>query len=152
SLLDIYPVGEDLARDHKKFGGVFVRVWAFGEPPTATFGVFLGAERAEQAEPRRGVELARARFGRPLLDFEQAEGFAHHTWTSGHFPWATKSSRAVARQLEQFVTFREEIVPTGQKEIASVEARIRKAVGFLDTYLDLLKPIRAFGKDVIEQY
>src|SRR5271157_4727552 len=126
SFIDIYPVGADLAKDHKKFGGIFVRVWVFGAPPSVTSGIFLGAERAEQSEPRRGVAVARKRLGQTLASFENLEGFYHHTWSTGNFPWATKSSRAVARQLESFVSFREDNAVQGQE--AAIESKIGKVV------------------------
>ena len=46
AYVDIFPTGADLAKDHKKFGGIFVRIWLFGEPAMFTSGLFLGAERA----------------------------------------------------------------------------------------------------------
>lgn len=150
SFVDIYPVGPDLAKDHKKFGGIFVRVWVYGDPATVTSGIFLGAERAEQSEPRRGVAATRRRLGQALVDFEKLEGFTYHTWSSGNFPWTTKSSRAVARQLEQFASFREDGPISGQ-ETAIVE-KVGKAVRFLDANLHLLKPITEFGREIIQEY
>ena len=150
SFIDIYPVGPDLAKDHKKFGGIFVRVWVFGYPPTVTYGIFLGAERAEQSEPRRGVDLTRRRLGQALVDFEKSEGFLYHTWSTGHFPWATKSSRAVARQLELFVSLRQDAA-TKENE-AAIEAKIGRSVRFLDANLHLLKPIEEFGSAIIHEY
>jgi hypothetical protein len=151
AYLDIFPTGPDLAKDHKKFGGIFVRVWVFGEPRVVTSGFFLGAERAEQSEPRRGVAFTRGRLGKALADFERMEGFGYHTWSSGNFQWATKSSRAVARQLEQFLSFREDASITGQ-EAAIIVEKIGKAVRFLDTNLHLLKPITEFGRTIIQEY
>jgi hypothetical protein len=150
AYIDIYPVGSDFANDHKKFGGIYVRIWLFGNPPSITSGIFLGAERAEQSEPRRGVSLTRRLLGQRLVDFEHAEGFSYHTWTSANFPWATKSSRAVARQLEQFISFRQDAADVAQK--STIEEKVRKAVTFLDRSLHLLKPISEFGKDIIQEY
>jgi hypothetical protein len=150
SFIDIFPVGPDLAKDHKKFGGIFVRVWVFGDPPTVTAGIFLGAERAEQSEPRRGVAITRRRLGKALDDFERSEEFQYHTWSSGNFPWATKSSRAVARQLEQFISFREDAPVRGQE--AAITDKVGKAILFLDRHLSLLKPITDFGRSIIQAY
>jgi len=150
AYVDIFPTGADLAKDHKKFGGIFVRVWLFGEPATLTSGIFLGAERAEQSEPRRGVALTRRRLGHGLEAFELAEGFSYHTWSSGHFPWTTKSSRAVARQLEQFISFRQDAANVAQE--AAIESHVGKALIFLDQNLHLLKPIPDFGKGIIQEY
>ena len=150
AYVDIFPTGADLAKDHKKFGGIFVRVWLFGEPATLTSGIFLGAERAEQSEPRRGVALTRRRLGHGLEAFESAEGFSYHTWSSGHFPWTTKSSRAVARQLEQFISFRQDAANVAQE--AAIESHVGKALIFLDQNLHLLKPIPDFGKGIIQEY
>ena len=111
SLIDFFPNGNDLAIDHKKFGGIFVRVWVFGEPQSVVSGLFLGAERAEQSEPRRGVAYVRNRLRTALQTFEFDNGLSYHTWSSGNFPWTTKSSRAVARQLEQYISFREDPPP-----------------------------------------
>lgn len=150
AYVDIFPAGAELAKDHKKFGGIFVRVWMFGEPAMFTSGLFLGAERAEQSEPRRGVNFTRRRLGQGLVAFETAEGFSYHTWSSGHFSWTTKSSRAVARQLEQFISFRQDAAdPTQEMEI---EQRVGKALVFLDQNLRLLKPISDFGKEIIQEY
>ncbi len=148
--VDIFPTGADLAKDHKKFGGIFVRVWLFGEPAIFTSGIFLGAERAEQSEPRRGVAFTRRRFGHGLEAFETAEGFSYHTWSSGHFSWTTKSSRAVARQLEQFISFRQDAANAAQE--AAIESQVGKAILFLDQNLHLLKPIPDFGKGIIQEY
>jgi hypothetical protein len=150
AYVDIFPSGADLAKDHKKFGGIFVRVWLFGEPAMFTSGIFLGAERAEQSEPRRGVAFTRRRLGHGLEALEAAEGFSYHTWSSGHFPWTTKSSRAVARQLEQFVSFRQDAANTAQE--TGIEAHIGKALLFLDQNLHLIKPIADFGKGIIQEY
>jgi MoxR-like ATPase len=150
AYVDIFPTGADLAKDHKKFGGIFVRVWLFGEPAMFTSGIFLGAERAEQSEPRRGVAFTRRHLGHDLEAFEAAEGFSYHTWSSGNFPWATKSSRAVARQLEQFVSFRRDAANASQE--VAIESHVGKALIFLDQILHLLKPIREFGKGIIQEY
>jgi hypothetical protein len=150
AYVDIFPAGADLAKDHKKFGGIFVRVWLFGQPAMFTSGIFLGAERAEQSEPRRGVGFTRRRLGHGLEVFETAEGFSYHTWSSGHFPWATKSSRAVARQLEQFISFRQDAANTAQE--VAIESHVGKAIIFLDQNLQLLKPIPEFGKGIIQEY
>ncbi len=150
AYVDIFPTGADLAKDHKKFGGIFVRVWLFGEPASFTSGIFLGAERAEQSEPRRGVALTRRRLGQGLNAFELSEGFMYHTWSSNHFPWTTKSSRAVARQLEQFISFRQDAADAAQEAV--IESYVRKAILFLDQNLHLLKPIPEFGKVIIQEY
>lgn len=150
AYVDIFPTGADLAKDHKKFGGIFVRVWLFGEPAMFTSGIFLGAERAEQSEPRRGVAFTRSRLGHGLEAFETAEGFSYHTWSSGNFPWTTKSSRAVARQLEQFISFRQDAANAAQE--AAIESQVGKAILFLDQNLHLLKPIPDFGKGIIQEY
>ena len=150
AYVDIFPTGADLAKDHKKFGGIFVRVWLFGEPAIFTSGIFLGAERAEQSEPRRGVAFTRRRLGHGLEAFETAEGFSYHTWSSGHFTWTTKSSRAVARQLEQFISFRQDAANAAQE--AAIESHVGKALIFLDQNLHLLKPIPDFGKGIIQEY
>jgi hypothetical protein len=150
AYVDIFPTGADLAKDHKKFGGIFIRVWLFGEPAMFTSGIFIGAERAEQSEPRRGVAFTRRRLGNGLEAFEAAEGFAYHTWSSGHFPWTTKSSRAVARQLEQFVSFRQDAANAAQE--AAIESQVGKALVFLDKNLHLIKPIPDFGKGIIQEY
>lgn len=150
AYIDIFPTGADLARDHKKFGGIFVRVWLFGDPAMFTSGIFLGAERAEQSEPRRGVAFTRQRLGHGLDDFETAENFSYHTWSSGNFPWTTKSSRAVARQLEQFISFRQDSANAANEE--AIESHIGRALIFLDENLRLLKPISEFGKGVIQEY
>ena len=150
AFIDFFPTGNDLATDHKKFGGIFVRVWVFGEPKMAASGLFLGAERAEQSEPRRGVAFVRKSLGSALTQFESKEDFIYHTWSSGNFPWTTKSSRAVARQLEQFISFREESLdPT---LFATIEARVAAAIQFLDSHLSVLKPIRDFGQAIIREY
>jgi len=150
AYVDIFPTGADLAKDRKKFGGIFVRVWLFGEPAMFTSGIFLGAERAEQSEPRRGVNFTRRCFGHGLDTFENAEGYSYHTWSSGNFPWTTKSSRAVARQLEQFISFRQDAANAAQE--AAIEAHVGEALIFLDQNLHLLKPISDFGKGIIQEY
>ncbi len=150
AYVDIFPTGAGLVKDHKKFGGIFVRVWLFGEPAMFTSGLFLGAERAEQSEPRRGVSFTRSRLGRKLEAFEAAEGFSYHTWSSGNFPWTTKSSRAVARQLEQFISFRQDSANAAQE--VAIESHIGKAIIFLDQNLQLLKPIADFGRGIIQEY
>ena len=150
AFLDIYPSGDDLARDHKKFGGVFVRLWIMGDPRRLVIGLFLGAERAEQSEPRRGVAYTRRRLGRDLFAFERDFGFGYHQWTSQYFPWVKNSSRAPARQLEQFITFREEPLATDTE--ADLVSMAAAAVIFLDRALQRLKPIRAFGQAVINEY
>jgi hypothetical protein len=150
AYVDIFPTGADLAKDHKKFGGIFVRIWLFGEPAMFTSGLFLGAERAEQREPRRGVAFTRRRLGDGLATFETAEGFSYHTWSSSHFQWATKSSRALARQLEQFISFRQDAANSEQE--AAIELYVGKALIFLDQNLHRLKPIPEFGKGIIQEY
>lgn len=150
AYVDIFPTGPEVATDHKKFGGIFVRVWMFGQPATFTYGIFLGAERAEQREPRRGAALTRRRLGVGLTAFEAAEGFSYHTWSTANFPWTAGSSRAPARQSEQFVSFRQDAADPAQE--TTIELRIGKAVVYLDQNFELLKPIREFGKAIIEEY
>lgn len=150
AFLDLYPQGADFAKDHKKFGGIFVRVWVFGEPQMVTYGIFLGAERAEQSEPRRGVAVTRRLLGQKLVDFENSCGFSYHTWSSGHFTWTTKSSRAVARQLEQFVSFRQDSLEGSQP--STIEDKVGQIVHFLDQNVCSLKPIKEFGKSIIHEY
>jgi 5-methylcytosine-specific restriction protein B len=96
------------------------------------------------------VALTRRRLGHGLEAFESAEGFSYHTWSSGHFPWTTKSSRAVARQLEQFISFRQDAANVAQE--AAIESHVGKALIFLDQNLHLLKPIPDFGKGIIQEY
>lgn len=148
--IDFFPEGEDLAQDHKKFGGLFIRVWTFGEPATVTYGLFLGAERAEQSEPRRGVAITREKLGRELENFEATHGFSYQTWRTRDFPWTTKSSRAVARQLEQFISFRQD--PFQRKDIPEIEKHIGTAIHFLQVAIEKLRPIRRFGREIIEAY
>lgn len=150
TFIDFFPDGEDLATDHKKFGGIFVRIWLFGEPKTVISGLFLGAERAEQSEPRRGVAYVRKRLNTSLQTFETGNGFGYHTWSSGNFPWTTKSSRAVARQLEQYISLREDSATP--ENYADIEAHVATSIRFLDAQLMHLKPIREFGQDIIREY
>ena len=148
--VDIFPVAESLATDHKKFGGIFLRCWTFGNPERLTYGLFMGAERAEQSEPRRGVSYLRRRLTRHLSAFEETHNFGYHTWTSTNFPWTTKSSRAVARQLEQFISFREDILDEGN--FSSIDERILSCLLLLDAAVSTLLPIEQTGKDIIELY
>lgn len=150
TFVDFFPDGDDLATDHKKFGGIFVRVWLFGEPKKVTTGLFFGAERAEQSEPRRGVAYVRKRLSASLPAFETDNGFGYHTWSSGNFPWSTKSSRAVARQLEQYISLRE--YTATPENFSEIEAHVTAAIHFLDAQLMHLKPIREFGQDIIREY
>lgn len=150
SFIDFYPKGDDLAIDHKKFGGIFVRIWVFGEPKSVVSGLFLGAERAEQSEPRRGVAYVRKRLQTALQTFEASNGLGYHTWSSGNFPWTVKSSRAVARQLEQYISLRED--PAAPENEGNIEARMAALIRFLDAQLSHLKPIREFGQDIIREY
>lgn len=147
--LDFYPLGDDFAPDHKKFGGIFVRVWAFGRPKVVVTGIFMGAERAEQSEPRRGVNFLRELFGSTLSQFEEACGFEYHIWGSSNFEWTKKSSRALARQLEQFVSFREDHLEDNPEII---QKSVTEALKFLDKNLSALVPVNPWAKEIISLY
>lgn len=147
--LDFYPVGNDFAPDHKKFGGIFVRVWAFGNPMQVVTGIFMGAERAEQSEPRRGVNFLRGLLEPKLSRFEENCGFEYHIWGSSNFEWTKKSSRALARQLEQFVSFREDRLDENPEII---QKSVSEALKFLDANLSSLVPVDTWAKEVISLY
>lgn len=150
AIVDIYPTGDDFAIDHKKFGGIFIRIWLYGNPLLITYGLFLGAERAEQSEPRRGVSFTRRKLGEELLNFEATEEFKYQNWSTSNFLWSTKSSRALARQLEQFISFRQ--IHVNNADEIELEASISKVVHFLDENLKNIKPIKGFGKAIINEY
>ena len=147
--IDFFPVGRHFAADHKKFGGIFVRAWVFGNPKLVVTGIFMGAERAEQSEPRRGVSFIRNLLEPDLTAFEDHFGFNYHVWGTPNFEWAKKSSRALARQLEQFASFREDIL---ENDPSAVEISLSAALNFLDGKLNTLIPVERWANEIISLY
>lgn len=149
-FVDIYPVG--LVKKHDSFGGFFVRVWAVGNPIRLIYGLFLGAERAQQAEPRRAAQFIRKKLHSVIDPLERASGFSYRTWGDADIEWtpAGQSARAVTRQLEQFVSFKR--ASGDQGLVAAIEGDLREAILTLDQAVALLQPIRDFGMDVLELY
>lgn len=149
-FVDIYPAS--LVKKHDSFGGLFVRVWAVGNPIRLIYGLFLGAERAQQAEPRRAAQFIRKKLHSVIDPLERASGFSYRTWGDADIEWTPpgQSARAVTRQLEQFVSFKR--APGDQELVAAIEGDLREAIVTLDKAVELLQPIRDFGMDVLELY
>lgn len=149
-FVDIYPA--NLVKKHESFGGLFVRVWAVGNPIRLIYGFFLGAERAQQAEPRRAAQFIRNKLHSVIDPLERTSGFNYRTWGDSDIEWAPpgQSARAVTRQLEQFVSFKR--APGDEGLVAAIEGDLREAIVALDNAVDLLQPIRDFGMDILELY
>jgi hypothetical protein len=149
-FVDIYP--SDYAPKHESFGGLYVRVWRVGAPASLIYGMFLGAERAQQSEPRRAAKFIRDRIQTVLDPLERNSGFQYRHWADADIDWAGSASgsvRAVSRQMEQFVTYKraDASVPS-----ATVEADILELIRAVDDALPLLGTPRRFGMAVIELY
>ena len=114
------------------------------------YGPFLGADRAEQSEPRRGVAYTRKRLAKRLGNFEGVHGFGYRVWSNSDFPWATRSPRGLTRQTELFISFREDPFATIGDDLLG--EKMEAAVRLLDESIDDLKPIRQYGQAIISEY
>ncbi len=154
-FLDIYPQG--IVQKHESFGIVFVRLWLVGVNPTRLMiGIFLGAERAQQSEPRRAADYVRNRLEALLDPLERGRGFTYQTWGDADIWWADRapgSVRAVSRQFEQFITFMiTDPDPQNAANIAAIEADIGELIRIVDASITELQPIREFGKNILLLY
>lgn len=150
-FLDIYPAG--IVDKYDSFGLIYVRLWLVGNNPQRILcGIFLGATRAEQAEPRRAANYVRDRIANLLDPLERERGFQYKTWGDADIWWreGSMSVRAVSRQLEQFMTYRA-VEPT-PGNVDRIEEDVAQLVLTVDAAIDELDPIREFGKDILLLY
>lgn len=151
-FLDIYP--EDVVQKHESFGIVFVRLWIVGvADPRLMIGIFLGAERAQQSEPRRAAAYVRGRLEDLINPLERERGFKYQTWGDADIWWAAEaegSVRAVTRQFEQYITFRK--ANPKPSNIDKIEDDIGELIKTVDKAIDELEPIREFGKNILLLY
>lgn len=151
-FLDIYPDG--IVQKHESFGIVFVRLWIVGAvDPRLMIGIFLGAERAQQSEPRRAAAFVRNRLEDLLDPLERERGFKYQTWGDADIWWANEaegSVRAVTRQFEQYITFRK--ANPKPSNIDKIEEDIGELIKTVDKAIDELEPIREFGKNILLLY
>jgi hypothetical protein len=149
-FVDIYPSG--LVPRYYSFGGLYVRVWAVGSPVRLIYGLFLGAERAQQAEPRRAAQYIRNKLHSVIDPLERGSGFSYRTWGDADIEWTPQgqSPRAVTRQLEQFISFKREAGDPAL--VAGIEDDLRAAILALDRAIDLIQPVRDFGMAILELY
>lgn len=151
-FLDIYP--KDVVQKHESFGIVFVRLWIVGvADPRLMIGIFLGAERAQQSEPRRAAAYVRDRLEDLIDPLERERGFKYQTWGDADIWWADEaegSVRAVTRQFEQYITFRK--ANPKPANIDKIEEDIGELIKTVDKAIDELEPIREFGKNILLLY
>ncbi len=150
-FLDIYPAG--IVNRHDSFGLIYVRLWLVGNNPQRMLsGIFLGAARAEQAEPRRAVNYVRNRIANLLDPLERERGFQYRTWGDADIWWREEgmSVRAVSRQLEQFITYRA-VEPT-PANVDHIEKDVAQLIHTVDAAINELSPIREFGKNILLLY
>lgn len=150
-FLDIYPEG--VVEKYDSFGIVYVRLWLVGRnPQRLLIGIFLGAARAEQAEPRRAAGYVRHELENLIDPLERERGFQYKTWGDADIWWREDgmSVRAVTRQFEQFMTYRA-TEPDGEN-IDRIEEEIGDLVKAVDAAIDQLDPIREFGKNILLLY
>ncbi|MFY7835799.1 MAG: AAA family ATPase [Novosphingobium sp.] len=150
-FLDIYPEG--VVEKYDSFGIVYVRLWLVGrDPQRLLIGIFLGAARAEQAEPRRAATYVRHELENLIDPLERERGFQYKTWGDADIWWRDEgvSVRAVTRQFEQFMTYRATEPDDGN--IDSIAEDIGELVKAVDVAIDQLEPIREFGKNILLLY
>ncbi len=150
-FLDIYP--DRMVDKYDSFGIVYVRLWLVGQNPTKLLmGIFLGAARAEQAEPRRAATYVRNELENLLDPLERERGFQYKTWADADIWWREQgmSVRAVTRQFEQFMTYKAVTPNEGNHD--SIESDIGRLIVTVDRAMDELEPIREFGKNILLLY
>lgn len=150
-FLDIYPEG--IVDKYDSFGIVYVRLWLVGQNPTRLLmGIFLGAARAEQAEPRRAATFVRHELEDLLDPLEREHGFQYKTWADADIWWREEgmSVRAVTRQFEQFMTYK--AVTPNEGNFDRTEADVGRLIATVDQAMDELEPIREFGKSILLLY
>lgn len=150
-FLDIYPAG--IVDKYDSFGLIYVRLWLVGSKPQKIIsGIFLGAARAEQAEPRRAAAYLRSRLNDIFDPLERERGFQYKNWGDADIWWREEgmSVRAVSRQLEQFMTYRA-AEPTDEN-IQRITDDVAILVRAIDSAIEQLEPIREFGKDILLLY
>lgn len=151
-FLDLYPEG--IVQKHDSFGIVYVRLWLVGLNPTRLMiGIFLGAERAQQSEPRRAADYIRNRLETLIDPLERERGFDYQIWGNPDIWWAEDapgSVRAVTRQLEQYITFK--VTDPNDSNLDAIEDDIGELVKAVDAAIDELQPIREFGKNILLLY
>lgn len=150
-FLDIYPSG--IVDKYDSFGIVYVRLWLVGQDPTKLLmGIFLGAARAEQAEPRRAATFVRHQLENLLDALERERGFQYKTWSDADIWWQKDgmSVRAVTRQFEQFMTYKAVTPDVGNFE--NIEVDVGRLIATVDQAMEELEPIREFGKNILLLY
>ncbi|MQB35423.1 AAA family ATPase [Agrobacterium tumefaciens] len=150
-FLDIYPAG--IVDKYDTFGLIYVRLWLVGVNPTKLLsGIFLGAARAEQAEPRRAAAYVRDRLADLFDPLERQRGFQYKTWGDADIWWRQggMSVRAVTRQFEQYLTYKATEVSLGT--VSRIEEDVAELVKTVDRAITQLQPIREFGKDILLLY
>lgn len=150
-FLDIYPDG--IVDKYDTFGLVYVRLWLVGRNPTKLLsGIFLGAARAEQAEPRRAASYVRDRLADLLDPLERQYGFQYKTWGDADIWWRENamSVRAVTRQFEQYMTYK--ATEISAENVNRIEEEVAELVLTVDRSVTELEPIRDFGKDILLLY
>lgn len=150
-FLDIYPAG--IVDKYDSFGLIYVRLWLVGSNPQKIIsGIFLGATRAEQAEPRRAAAYLRNRIADLFDPLERERGFQYKHWGDADIWWREEgmSVRAVSRQLEQFMTYRA-TEPTDDN-LDRIKDDVAHLVRTVDAAMMELEPIRDFGKDILLLY
>ena len=149
-FLDIYA--DSVVVKYSSFGSIYVRLWIVGQSPTKLlYGIFLGAERAEQAEPRRAAVYLRERLHPRFDAIERTLNFKYKTWGDADIWWAEgKSVRAVTRQFEQFMTYKS--VAQASIDSALLERDVAALVKLVDGGLSDLEPIREFGIQTLLLY
>ena len=150
-FLDIYPEG--VVEKYDSFGIVYVRLWLVGrDPQRLLIGIFLGAARAEQAEPRRAAGFVRHELEDLIDPLERERGFQYKTWGDADIWWREEgmSVRAVTRQFEQFMTYR--ATQPDDNNLGRIEEDIGHLVQTVDAAIGKLDPIREFGKNILLLY
>lgn len=150
-FLDIYPEG--VVEKYDTFGIVYVRLWLVGrDPQRLLIGIFLGAARAEQAEPRRAAGYVRHELEALIDPLERERGFQYKTWGDADIWWREDgmSVRAVTRQFEQFMTYR--ATEPDETNIERIEEDVGRLVESVDAAISMLAPIREFGKNILLLY
>lgn len=149
-FLDIYPKG--IVEKYDSFGLIYVRLWLVGNPVKLLSGIFLGAARAEQAQPRRAATYVRSRIEEIIDPLERQNGYQYKTWGDADIWWREPdmSVRAVTRQLEQFITYK--AAELTKENVVSTEADVARLIAAVDEAMKKLSPIREFGKDILLIY
>lgn len=137
------------------FGGLYIRIWAMGDPLHLIYGLYLGSKVSKsQTEIRRGVAYTRSRLQNVIEDLENPNdlNFKYRTWTDSQAEWLGKDSkRAAVRQLDLFVTFKE-VICDQSIDFISIKSDIERLINAMRASAEVLKPLNEFAKDVVAKF